>query len=72
MIIRPVESPEPGFWEILEWTPTGKSFPLPGGIRVKAGTRKAANESTYMVAEQLGSLGYRVKIELLEEEEEES
>jgi hypothetical protein len=67
MIIRPVESPEPGFWEVMEWTPTGKTLPLPQGIRVKARTKQQANESTYMVAEQLGSLGYNVRIELLEE-----
>ena len=68
MIIRPVENPETGQWQIMEWTPSGKTLPLPGGMRVQARTRKQANESTYMVAEQLGSLGMTVRIELVEEE----
>jgi hypothetical protein len=66
--IRPIENPETGFWEILQWTPTGKTFPLPSHMRVQARTKRQANESTYMVAEQLGSLGFVVHIELLEED----
>ncbi len=68
MTIRPIENPETGFWEILQWSSTGETFPLPRGIHVQARTKKQANESTYMVAEQLGSLGFVVHIELLEED----
>lgn len=50
----------------MEWTPDGKTFPLPFGMRVRSQTKQGANDSVYMVAEQLGSLGFKVHVEEIE------
>ena len=69
MTIRPVfypevgYGPENGFWEVMDYSATGKTIPLPFGMIVKSQTKEGANNSVYMVAEQLGSLGFRVDIE---------
>ncbi len=79
MTIRPIENPDTGYWQILEWTPSGKTFPLPMNLHVEISSqdgprdfgrtaKQRANDLTYMVAEQLGSMGFIVHIELLDED----
>lgn len=64
MTIRPVQN-ETG-WEIMQAHASGEPFPLPGGMRVKTTTKESANDLTWMVAEQLGSMGFQVSIEEVE------
>lgn len=64
MTIRPVQT-QTG-WEVMQHDMLGQPFPLPGGMRVKTSTMESANDLTYMVAEQLGSLGFQVAVEEVE------
>ena len=64
MTIRPIQTSDG--WEILEWHVAGETYPLPGGMRVRSTTKEAANDLCWMVAEQLGSLGFRVEVEQVE------
>lgn len=64
MTIRPVQS-QTG-WEVLQANSGGEPFPLPGGMRVQTSTKESANDLTWMVAEQLGSLGFQVQVEEVE------
>ena len=64
MTIRPIQTSDG--WEILEWSANGGTYPLPGGMIVKTATKESANDLCFMVAEQLGSLGFRVELEQVE------
>ncbi len=76
MTIRPVENPATGFWEILQWNPSGQTHPLPAGMRYEISPtdspdrtwKQRANDTARMVAGQLWSLGITVHLELLEED----
>lgn len=66
MTLAPFLNEDTGMWEILIRRRQQDPAPLPMGMKVQTKTRQQANNSLYMVCEQLGSMGIPARPEEIE------